>query len=320
MLCIGNTNIALDRKESGSDLDFISHAHSDHTAALRASRCVLASSETMQLLGQEGKSYVTLKAGESSTFGLLDSGHMLGAKQLCVDDSTAGKRTVYTGDFKMQESRTTKRIEIASADTVIVDATYPEPWLRFEDRLEIESCLQDWTANKLRHGIVLFSAYAMGKSQELISILNEAGITPVVSRRISAASRVYRNCGVNIAYASAYDEGSDCDSIMKGNFVGITDSRDVRALGHSIGEVHGKRVFTAVATGFAKKFRFDTDAQFALSDHADFKQCVDYIDATGAKSVFTYGHSAAALAENLKKEGYAALPMPTYAERAAVTL
>ena len=209
MLCVNNMNIALDRRESGSDLDFISHAHSDHTSAVRSSQYILASSETMQLLGQENKAYATLKVGDNAQFSLLDSGHMLGAKQLRIDNAESGERTVYTGDYKMQESRTTKRIEIASADTVIVDSTYPEPGMLFDDRNEVESCLQDWTRNKLRYGIVLFSAYAMGKSQEIIALLNEIGITPLVSKRISAANRVYRNCGINIEYASAYDDASD---------------------------------------------------------------------------------------------------------------
>ena len=311
MLCVNNTNIALDRRECGSDLDFISHAHSDHTSAVGSSQYILASSETMQLLGQERKAYATLKVDDKTVFGLLDSGHMLGAKQLRIDNAERGECIVYTGDFKMQESRTTKRVEVASADTVIVDSTYPEPWMRFDDRNEVESCLQDWTRNKLRYGIVLFSAYAMGKSQEIIALLNEIGITPIVSRKISTASRVYRNCGIKIEYASAYEDNSDYESIAGDNFVGVTDSRDVRGLGSMLSGIHEKRVFTAVATGFAKKFKFDTDAQFALSDHADFKQCTDYIDATGAKKVFTYGRSAEILAQNLNKTGYAAAPLCT---------
>jgi Cft2 family RNA processing exonuclease len=302
-------NIALDKRECGSDLDFISHAHSDHTSAVRSSQYIMASSETMQLLGQECKAYATLKVGDNAMFSLLDSGHMLGAKQLRIDNTASGERTVYTGDFKMQESRTTKRLEIVSADTVIVDSTYPEPWMRFDDREEVESCLQDWTKNKLRYGIVMFSAYAMGKSQEIIAILNEIGITPLVSKKISAASRVYRSCGVNIEYASAYESTGDYESITKDNFVGITDSRDMRELSRALSCIYKKRVFTAVATGFAKRFKFDTDAQFALSDHADFKQCVDYVDATEASKVLTYGREAEILAKNLCREGYEAAPL-----------
>ena len=309
MLCVNNMNIALDRRECGSDLDFISHAHSDHTSAAGSSQYILASSETMQLLGRECGAYATLRVSDDALFSLLDSGHMLGAKQLRIDNTETGERTVYTGDFKMQGSRTTKSIEIVNADTVIVDSTYPEPWMRFDDREEVESCLQDWTRNKLRYGIVLFSAYAMGKSQEIIAMLNEIGITPIVSKRISAASMVYRGCGINIEYASAYDDASDYESITRDNFVGITDSRDVRGLGSALSSIYEKRVFTAVATGFAKKFRFDTDAQFALSDHADFRQCVDYIDATEARHVLTYGRSAETLAENLRRAGYAAVPL-----------
>lgn len=307
MLCVNGTNIALDRRERGSDIDFISHAHSDHTSAAKRSQNILASGETMRLMGRDCSHPASI-ADRGASLRLLDSGHMLGAKQLCIDDAGGGERVVYTGDFKMQESRTAKRIQAVEADTVIVDATYPEPWLRFDDRGEVESQMQEWARDTLRQGAVLFSAYAMGKAQEVIAILNEIGITPVVSRRISAACGVYRSYGIGLDYASAYDAGSDYESLMGGNFVGITDSRNLDELKRSLGRIHSRRVFTAVATGFAKKFRFGTDAQFALSDHADFAQCVDYIGATGARQVFTYGHSSEELAENLRRAGYPAAP------------
>ena len=50
MLSLNGINISLDRRESGSDIDFISHAHSDHASAAKASGHILASSQTIQLI------------------------------------------------------------------------------------------------------------------------------------------------------------------------------------------------------------------------------------------------------------------------------
>lgn len=50
--------------------------------------------------------------------------------------------------------------------------------------------------------------------------------------------------------------------------------------------------------------------QFAISDHADFPQSIDYIEATGAKYIYTYGSSDALFARNLSKKGYIARALP----------
>ncbi len=49
--------------------------------------------------------------------------------------------------------------------------------------------------------------------------------------------------------------------------------------------------------------------QFALSDHADFSQAVDYINACGPKIVLTFGQRADVFAKNLSLKGYNARPL-----------
>ena len=70
-----------------------------------------------------------------------------------------------------------------------------------------------------------------------------------------------------------------------------------------------RRIFTAVATGFAMTQRFNTDVQFALSDHADFKQAIDYIEQCCPKRIYTRGQGCDIFAKNLKSEGYDACPL-----------
>lgn len=102
---------------------------------------------------------------------------------------------------------------------------------------------------------------------------------------------------------------------MSGNFVGITENRDLGSLRQSMKNVYNKEIFTAVVTGWSKVFRFDVDMQFPFSDHADFKQSVDYIEATGAKSIYTYGPNSGRFAENLQKLGYDAAPFSLYSAK-----
>jgi putative mRNA 3-end processing factor len=311
MINSNNLRISLDRKEPGSDIDFISHAHTDHLAAAKSSNMVLASEQTIQLIEHARNIKITSNRANSGKFELIEAGHMLGSRQLLMDDAVSGKRITYTGDFQLVGSKTSMPIDVRSTDVLIMDSTYESPKIMFENKYDVETLIQDWTNKMLGKGIVLFSAYAMGKAQELIAVLNEAGIKPVVSKKISKVSAVYKDYGIKLDYCSAYDENSGYGEIIKGNFVGITEARDINMLKACLHFAHNKNVFTAMATGFAKIFRFNTDVQFPLSDHADFRQSVRYIEDTGAREILTYGPNASAFARNLGEEGYNAIPFNT---------
>jgi len=206
----------------------------------------------------------------------------------------------------MQKSRVADKIEIPEVDKLIIDSTYPYPKIRFDERCEIETALQKWTLERAELGCVLFGAYAMGKAQELIAILNEVGVAPVVTKKIAEICSVYNANGYKLNYlptARRYTE----EYGETGAFVGITE-KSVVDEAERLSSSARIKVFTGVATGFAKIFRFNTDVQFPLSDHADFIQSVDYINATGAKTVLTYGKGAEPFARSLCLAGFNAKP------------
>ncbi|HUY69985.1 MAG TPA: hypothetical protein VMV00_00250 [Candidatus Baltobacteraceae bacterium] len=303
MLTANNIRISLDRREPSADIDFVSHAHTDHIAAVKSSKSIVASEQTVQLVEELLDRKLNTREVPDSVR-LLSAGHMLGSKQLCVDDSETGKRIVYTGDFQLAPSRTADKIEIVDTDTLIVDSTYCSPNIKFDKKEDVEWAMQKWTRDRVARGIAIFSVYAMGKAQEMIAILNDAGITPVVSGKIAKISGVYVRNGVKLDYLSKEDRPEECAEALKGDFVGITERRDLVQYGAELSKTHQTRVFTGVATGWSQAFRFDTDVQFGLSDHADFAQCVDYINASGAKEVLTYGSNSDEFAQNLTSAGY----------------
>ena len=311
MIQSNNVRISLDRREPNSDIDFVSHAHTDHIGAVKASKSILASEQTIALIEQTHG--ITIRnVAQSQGFRLLEAGHMLGSRQLHVDDAN-GTGITYTGDFQTVRSKTSKPIDVIDTDILILDSTYADSMVKFDDKYEVETAIQDWTLAKLRNGIVVFGAYALGKAQELISIFNEVGIRPLVSKKISRASKVYVENGIDLKYSSAYGHDDAYNSLVRDNFVGITDSRNLDTFRAGLSAAHGKNVYTAVATGFAKMFRFGTDAQFPLSDHADFTQSVEYIESTNAKMAVTYGPNAVSFARNLSREGYESVPFSDYA-------
>ncbi len=305
MYTLQDFRISLDRKEAGSDIDFISHAHSDHVAAAKSTKNAIMSDATADLIkaaygiGIDGKQLNITKGLK-----LLNAGHILGSKQLVVEDGGDDGRVVYSGDFQVSESRAAERIEIENADTLVLDSTYPQNGIKFDDRDIVERKILDWTKEKLEKGIVIFKAYSIGKAQELIKIFNGEGICPVVSKKVSHVNRVYKKYGVDLQYVSAFED-ADHEPAIKGTFVGITE-KSIDKLKPKLGLVHDKKVFTAVATGFASIYRFNSDAQFDLSDHADFRQRLEYIEGVSPKRIFTYGKDARELANNLSRAGYQA--------------
>ncbi len=307
MITVGDLSLSLDRREAGANLDFVSHAHGDHISSIRSSKSVFASDITVDLIEAIYGRKVQRTAEAPKSLKLINAGHIFGSKQVVIDDENTGEKIVYTGDFNMQRSMVCEPIEIESADTVIVDSTYPYPDVRFDDRTETETAIQKWTENKLGQGIVLFGAYALGKSQEIISILNDSSIVPVVNRKISRVCKVYQKNGMSLDYASMYEDNRyDRDRLVRGNFVGIVEPHMLSTITAQLKSIYNKPVFTAVATGFAEMMKFGTDAQFPLSDHADFTQATEYIDATGAKLVYTRGSAAKEMAANLVEKGYKA--------------
>ena len=300
--------VSLDRIDNEANLDFISHAHTDHIYAVRRSKNAITSDETADLIATAYglNSCRAAEIPEGTT--MLDSGHMLGSKQLCIDGELYG-RTVYSGDFQIDKVRSAKPIEITDCDTLIIDSTYPRPDVHFRDRTEVESDIIEWVEKSVGEGIVLFKSYAMGKAQELVKILNGGGIKPAVSDRISRINAVYRKHGVELECFPLF-EGGECrgGDFYDKNFVAIVESSKFAETAMALHRTYGKLVFTAVATGFAEYFRLGTDMQFGLSDHADFERSIDYIELSGAKRIFTYGKNSELFAHNLRKFGYDAAP------------
>ena len=307
MISANGQRISLDRRAKGSDLDFISHAHADHISSAKSTKHAIASTETVALLKKINN--IELKQEALPQYmQLYDAGHILGSKQVAINDEQQGQRILYTGDFQLQHSRACRKLQLTGADTIVVDSTYFDPRVKFDERSEVEVAMQKWVQSKLRYGIVLFNTFALGKAQELTMILNEVGITPVVSEKIAGINEVYSHNGVNLDYVAEYEDGAEYMQLLKENFVGIIDGQGVETIRACVSGAYNKRVYSAVATGFSKMMKFNTDVQFSLSDHADFWQAFDYIGMTGAKKVLTYGQNAEMMAINLSRNGCAAEP------------
>ncbi|MFA5077497.1 MAG: MBL fold metallo-hydrolase [Candidatus Micrarchaeia archaeon] len=270
--------IALDG--GGGDVSFVSHAHSDHLNGVRNKERLLATPETMALGQLSGK------RESMRGVALLDAGHILGSSQLFVEHD--GESVVYTGDLRTRPSILFKGAEAKECDRLIIESTYGDPAYIFPDYYEVYSKLEKWVKSNSKCNI-LIGGYALGKSQELIKILNSFGVAPVVDNNIERFNSIYSDFGVKLDRVVV---GTDeAEEAMGKPFVAIVEmKRAKRYFAKKLADAFERKTLVAVATGWAMNYRFDADASFVLSDHADFYDLLGYIRATNAKKIeFVHG-------------------------------
>ncbi len=117
----------------------------------------------------------TLPIGHHFEMTLFNAGHIPGSAIVSVRCN--GKRILFTGDFNALESRLNHgaRKNLPKHDIVVTESTYARR--RNPDRQKIEQELVDTVIETLeRGGTVLIPAFAVGRSQEIMCILESYDI------------------------------------------------------------------------------------------------------------------------------------------------
>lgn len=284
------------------DRCYVSHGHSDHA---REHAVVIATPNTARICrarfsrrGQRAVQTSLLEAVnpprppatfEEHAFNepwsdgehrltLFSAGHVLGSSQILIEGEHG--RFVYTGDFKLQESLTTEAPEVKTCDVVLMECTYGRPQYAFPPRAEVAGEMVAFARDALEAGMVpVFFAYSLGKAQEAIAILGNAGLAITVHGAIETMCNVYRDCGVELPLYKRYDPHSfDPQSVVIWPPSGMLPKA-----------LKSKRVCTAILTGWSLDrsalFRYGADRGFALSDHADYPALLRYIELAQPKKV-----------------------------------
>ncbi len=259
----------------GGDLPFLSHAHSDHTGGIKNEERIIASAETLALASLDAEP-ASLEGAE-----LLDAGHILGARMLAAD--CGGERTVYTGDFCVKPNIFGMKAQIPQCDRLIMEATYGDPDYVFPPHEEVHEQIRHWVSGNNDANLII-GCYELGKAQEVIRILNGCSVAPVVTQKTESFCSIYEKSGLKLdRIVVGTDEAEEA---MSRRFVALVPmGKAKRYFAHRLAQAFERKTLCAVATGWALHYRFNTDAAFPLSDHADFNDLVDFVGGTGAKKV-----------------------------------
>lgn len=287
--------IAFDLKEINNykyDYVFVSHAHSDHIQAAKKNKCYMTE-ETRRLaetyIGRIWK-YNKIKIGDKVKINdkvkikILNAGHILGSAQFLIE--TPEETILYTGDINIHDTIISKGAEIVRTDTLIIDSTYGNKDYIFPNRESIYAKIINWIKKIINDGAIpAFNVYPVGKSQEIISLINECMNVPiVVSKHVFEASKIYENYLKKINYINfSSKEGKEI--LKNGEAILISE----KVFNPNI----NRKIFWAKATGWALKYKFKKyNASFPLSGHSDYKGLMYYIENSKPKKIYTiYGYS-----------------------------
>jgi Cft2 family RNA processing exonuclease len=283
---------------------FVSHAHTDHIGSHALTICTPATAQLMQLrLGRRPgaaakftvREYGETFEHEGIPMRLVPAGHILGSAQLHAQ--TPQGTFLYTGDFMTRPGRTHAACEVPRCDVLVMECTFGRPHYRFPFRAEVEAELVRICADAIAASKTpIVYAYALGKAQEVISALNEAGIPVMVHPTVAEICDVYRAAGIELGPYKNFDR----DAVTGHAFVTPPETRRMKIV-----ERLPNRVDIAV-TGWARdasaKFRLGVDVALAYSDHADFPELLDFVARAGPRKVYCL-HGFPEFVHHLRRAG-----------------
>ncbi len=268
---------------------YVSHGHSDHarehdrivTTPANARICRSRFERRGSTTGCEFEEHAFNEPWSDGehTLTLFPAGHVLGSAQLLIEGERG--RFVYTGDFKLARSYTCEPPEVKPCDVLLMECTFGRPQYVFPPRDEVEDALVSFATQALEDGHApVFLAYSLGKAQEAMAILGKAGIPITVHPAVHAIACVYEATGVRLPPYARYDARTyDGTSALI-----WPPSRKIRPKA-----LRDKPARTAMLSGWAldpsAPYRYGVDTCIPLSDHADYRSLLLYIELAQPRKV-----------------------------------
>jgi DNA ligase 1 len=297
---LSRQNLWLDPWEA-KDFAFVSHAHSDHIAPHRQ---IIVSERTARLMQARlpGKRReILLPFGqERNVCGmqvtLFPAGHIFGSAQFFL--RTEDDSLLYTGDFKLRRGQSAEAAEWTAADTLIMETTYGLPRYRLPPSEEVIAQIVAFCRDAIDNNEVpVLLGYSLGKAQEILCALAGAGLTPMLHGAVYQMTRIYEQYGQKFCEYVRYRANEVTGKVL------ICPPSANRSI--MLEKIPHKRV--AMISGWAVEpnaiYRYQVDAAFPLSDHADYDDLLRYVDLVKPKRVFTLHGFAGQFAGDLRARG-----------------
>lgn len=282
---------------------FISHAHSDHVARHELTFCSETTRDLMKArygFQTEGTTRMLPMRQPVEWEGwellLLPAGHIVGSAMLHLTRKSDGATLLYTGDYKLRQGLSSERCELLPADTLIMECTFGLPQFSFPPTAEVITQILKFAQETLEDGgIPVLLGYSLGKAQEILVALAEAGHPVMVHKSIWDMTRAVAPLLGRLPEYRLFDAAE-----AKGHVLLFPPSN-----GRSIAIKKLKVCRTAMLTGWAMqpgaKFRYQVDEIFPLSDHADYPELIETVEMVKPRRVWLVHGYTREFAADLRK-------------------
>lgn len=280
---------------------FVSHAHSDHIAAHAE---IVLSERTARLMQArmpgERREHILPFSQPSVVEGrhltLLPAGHIFGSAQLYLESDEG--TLLYTGDFKLRPGLSAERTEWKQAETLVMETTYGLPRYRLPPTKQVIDQIVAFCRDALEEGEVpVLLGYSLGKAQEILCALHGAGLPPMLHGSVFAMTRIYEQFGQSFCDYERYNANALAGKVL------ICPPSANRS--RMLAKIPRKRV--AMISGWAVDpnavYRYQVDAAFPLSDHADFPDLLAFVEQVRPRIVYTVHGFACEFAQTLRSRG-----------------
>jgi putative mRNA 3-end processing factor len=272
-------NFYLDPKEPVVNA-VISHAHGDH--AIGGNQNVFCTKPTMVFMQHRYKKFAAANffvKEYTSVFEINDvaisfypAGHILGSSLVLMEYK--GVKYLYTGDYKLEADTTCEPMIFVEADVLITETTFANPETKHPDAIEEIKKLNATKSN------IMLGAYALGKSQRLISMINQhcSQKRILVHHSIMPFVKIYEELGVSLGSYEMYDR-----KVMKNNHEDLIYLVPPMVFHSYFKAINVVRIF---ATGW-KHLQNNNEIQLYISDHVDWDAILETVKRVKPKEVWT---------------------------------
>ncbi|PWS26637.1 exonuclease [Pedobacter yonginense] len=268
----------------------VSHAHGDH--AIGGSANVYCTKPTETFMKHRYRKFAAVdfhtKAYHQSfkikdvTISFYPAGHILGSAQVMMEYQ--GTKYLYTGDYKIEPDSTCEAFEFVKADVLITESTFAKPQTKHPDPAEEIKKLNATSAN------IMLGAYALGKSQRMIQLINQYCPTRNIMIHFSIMPfvKIYEDYGVKLGTYKMYDR-----KVMKNN-----SENQVYIVPPMVFHSYHKaiNVVRAFASGW-ENLQQQNGISLYISDHADWDAILETIEKVQPSQVWTLHGDGRALKE-----------------------
>lgn len=284
---------------------FISHAHADHVARHEMTFCSEVTCDLMKTrygFKNEGEVRALplreVIEWEGWELRLLPAGHIIGSAMLHLTRKADGATLLYTGDYKLRQGLSSERCELLKADTLIMECTFGLPQFAFPPVPQIVAQVLKWVQETIEDGgIPVLLGYSLGKAQEILCALAEAGHPVMLHKSVWDMTRAVAPLLGKLPQFRLFDAAE-----AHGHALIFPPSN-----GKSLALKKLKVCRTAMLSGWAltpgAKFRYQVDEVFPLSDHADHPELLETVELVKPRRVWLVHGYTREFAAELRTRG-----------------